>query len=858
MTHPDPSTTPGPAPAARTKSTSAPAPAATATASASATVTADSGTAATAKAAGSAPATAKAADSDTTTATASTTATTPVKVTASGTAADSAPATVTASADDRRAVTGKRRIAFAVHVADAGELPGLRTLLRSLALSDPALCEDVVVLHPGLPDAAFDTARRLHPRLIPRSAGGRDDVFRLDGYDTVVALTPDMVVLGRLDALLRLRTGVAAVPHPGPDGAPDPRGGVPDDGLLVIQRQDLGPVPPAAKDVPEGILVPLDSRADFRARRLQDDLPVPEDVVVLNFAGVPATRTGLAPAHAARDRFDLDDEAFRAAFLALPGAKHPDLLLHLALPFPDRSRPPIDLVRQLAEIHRGRGHHDLAVALLSEAVAGRPDLPRCHETLGVCLMALSRYEEAETHLLLATASPAFAPRAFGQLARLAWLLGRTEDARGYALAGLEADPTDANCRAWYARTSAMGSTGRASAAAPPGEQLAHVALFADGEENAGDKVLPEAVRSCFTADTGPDRWHQQHAHLLVDEAALERLNARRAVVVGGGGLFLPDTAPNGNSGWQWNIPDDVLARITAPLAVFAVGYNVFDGQRYRRERFAASLRALVERSAFFGLRNHGSVARVRELLPESLREKVRYQPCPTTVARHLDPRLAEPAAREDTVLVNCAYDRAGLRFGHDYGHFLAEMAAAIRAVSASAEVRYAAHMPADERFVDDLRREHGLTLPVEPLYLLSNDAIRDLYRRTRLVIGMRGHAGMIPFGCGTPVISLVSHPKLAYFLADIDRPDWGVSVHERALGDRLAERARAVLDDHTAAVADVHDRQRLLWSATRDNLARLRELTGLPDPFGDPGADPVVPSPRSAAKDHVTRPRDRA
>jgi hypothetical protein len=39
---------------------------------------------------------------------------------------------------------------------------------------------------------------------------------------------------------------------------------------------------------------------------------------------------------------------------------------------------------------------------------------------------------------------------------------------------------------------------------------------------------------------------------------------------------------------------------------------------------------------------------------------------------------------------------------------------------------------------------------------------------------MRGHAGMIPFGCGTPIISLVSHPKMAYFLADIERPEWGV------------------------------------------------------------------------------------
>ncbi|MFE7139034.1 polysaccharide pyruvyl transferase family protein [Streptomyces sp. NPDC057644] len=785
---------------------------------------------------------------------------------APGAVSGSAPVAGSASADDRRAVTGKRRIAFAVYVADAGRLPGLHALLRSLALSNPALCEDVVVLHPGLPDADFDAARRLHPRLIPRTAGGPHDVFGLDGYDTVLALTPAMVVLGRLDALLRLRTGVAAVPRPGPDGAPDPRGGVPGDGLLVIQRQDIDrPVPPAAaQDIPESLLVPLDSRYDFRALRLRDDLPVPEDVVVLNFADALTSCSG--PAHVARARHDLDDEAFRAAYLALPGAKHPDLLLHLALPFPDGARPPIDLVRQLAEIHRGRGRHDEAVALLSEAVAGRPDLPRCHETLGVCLMALSRYEEAETHLLLATASPDFAPRAFGQLARLAWLLGCTEDSRGYALAGLESDPTDANCRAWYARTSERSATGAAPPSAPPsappGEQLAHVALFADGDENAGDKVLPEAVRSCFTADTGPDRWHQQHAHLLVDEAGLERLNARRAVIVGGGGLFLPDTAPNGNSGWQWNIPDDVLARITAPLAVFAVGYNVFDGQRYRRERFAASLRALVERSAFFGLRNHGSVARVRELLPDSLREKVRYQPCPTTVARHLDPRLAEPAVREDTVLINCAYDRAGLRFGHDYGHFLAETAAAIRAISGAAEVRYAAHMPADERFVDDLRREHGLTLPVEPLYLLSNDAIRDLYRRTRLVVGMRGHAGMIPFGCGTPVISLVSHPKLAYFLADIDRPDWGVSVHERALGARLAERALAVLADHPAAVADVHDRQRMLWSVTRENLAMLRELTGLPDPFGDsdPFGDPdqapgpVVPTPRSAADEDRAAP----
>ena len=85
-------------------------------------------------------------------------------------------------------------------------------------------------------------------------------------------------------------------------------------------------------------------------------------------------------------------------------------------------------------------------------MADRPDLPRCHETLGISLMALSRYEEAEAHLQLATVSPDFAARAYGQLARLAWLLGRTADAHAYAREGLDADPTDGNCHAWYART----------------------------------------------------------------------------------------------------------------------------------------------------------------------------------------------------------------------------------------------------------------------------------------------------------------------------------------------------------------------------------------------------------------------
>ncbi|MFF0808287.1 polysaccharide pyruvyl transferase family protein [Streptomyces albogriseolus] len=732
-----------------------------------------------------------------------------------------------AQADDRSAVTGRRRIAFAVRT-DAAGLPGTAALLRSLALAAPNVCEDVVVLHPGLPDPAFDPLRRLHPRVVARRDGGLADLLRPAGYDTVVVLTPDTVVLGDIGPLLRLRHGVGAVPRAGAD---DVRGGLLD-GLLVVQRADLDDsllARLAAGEDPETVLEkvlnPVDGRYDFPAARLGDDLPVPPHVAVLRFpraSGVPAS----GPAAEVWRRFAPDDDAFRAAYCALPGEKHPELLAHLAPPLLTAC-PSLDLARTVAEVYRRQGRYDEAVEVLAPVVGDRLDAPRCQETLGVCLMALSRYAEAEARLLLAAASPDVAPRAYAQLARLAWILGRDEDARRYALEGLDADPTDAGCHAWQVRTRPeRAETDGGGEPAAAREQLAHVALFAEGRENAGDKVLPEAVRLCFGPDTGPRRWYAQPVHRLVDEAALEELNARRGVVVGGGGLFLPDTSPNGHSHWQWNVPDALLERLTAPLAVFAVGYNVFDGQLYRRTRFAESLRVLVERSAFFGLRNHGSIDRVRELLPAGLRDRVRYQPCPTTVARRLVPGWTDPAERTDTVLVNCAYDRAGLRFGHDYGHFLAQTAFALRGLRERADVRYAAHMPADERFVDDLRRVHGLTLPVEQLYERTNDDIRALFRTSRLVIGMRGHAGMIPFGCGTPILSLVSHPKLAYFLSDIGREEWGLSVHDRDLGPLLLERAAAVLDDHAGAVADVHAAQRPLWEVTRANLGELREVFG--------------------------------
>jgi Polysaccharide pyruvyl transferase len=329
---------------------------------------------------------------------------------------------------------------------------------------------------------------------------------------------------------------------------------------------------------------------------------------------------------------------------------------------------------------------------------------------------------------------------------------------------------------------------------------------------------------------------------VFDERSLKRVNTAEALIVGGGGLFLPDASPNGNSGWQWNIADGMLRRIDVPLVVFGVGYSMFEGQQFSGfsgGRFRHSLRTLVERSAFVGLRNHGSVNRVRDLLPGHLAERVRWQPCPTTITRlirdDIDLRALENDPDESpAVLLNCAYDRAGRRFGNGYGRFLSQLRDWVLSTRERAPVRYVAHSVDDEKLVADLRREHGLTLPVIAMYDLTAAEVRAVYRRAQLVVGMHGYAAMIPFGCGTPIISLISHPELAYFLDDIDRSDWGIPIQDPLLGGRLRELTADLLDSRAEVVADIGRIQQRLHQVTTRNV---RSLPSALQPGGRIGQD---------------------
>lgn len=348
-------------------------------------------------------------------------------------------------------------------------------------------------------------------------------------------------------------------------------------------------------------------------------------------------------------------------------------------------------------------------------------------------------------------------------------------------------------------------------------------------ENAGDILLFPAVRRTFDRLVGPMKWDLRELWPEVTARDVSWINKHSGgVVVGGGGLFLRDTAANKNSGWQWNVSEEHLGALEVPLVVYAVGYNRFRGQAEFDAVFETHLRSVVERSAFFGVRNHGSMRALRQYLPGELHDRVVWQPCPTTVLSYLhEDATARPQQSSRVLGLNLAFDRMDMRLGEDVDAVLASVARAARRLADSGwTIRLMVHDPTDAEVVPWLER-FDVPFTTVDLSCSTPASIIDAYRGIGLAIGMRGHAQMIPFGIGAGIISLISHDKMQWFLEDLGHPEWGLEVRHESLTEDLL----AAVEQFTEAPSERHeaaaDARSELWSVTRSNAERIRGILGV-------------------------------
>lgn len=347
------------------------------------------------------------------------------------------------------------------------------------------------------------------------------------------------------------------------------------------------------------------------------------------------------------------------------------------------------------------------------------------------------------------------------------------------------------------------------------QQITHLSAFTYG--NAGDTILPLALQDTWNFEQKSIKWKNQHVYPTVDNKMVDNFNKSKGIIIGGGGLFLKDTNKNNISGWQWPCSIEMIKKIKTPIILFAVGYNRFRGQEEFEPYFKENIVELTKKSVYIGLRNHGSINAVKNYLPKEMHSKLRFQPCMTTFLSKLYPDLCNYSEKENFVAINTAFDRSELRFGDKLGETLTNLAKAIKTISAKYPIKFYSHMPSDDAFIPFLK---AFKIKYEIIKLNSKhpaEIIKE-YAKPKLVIGMRGHAQMVPFGCKTPIVSIVSHNKLQWFLDDIDKPNWGVDVNSNNFQKELEERAFSSLNNTFEEIKFIEKKQNELFEISLKNV----------------------------------------
>lgn len=368
----------------------------------------------------------------------------------------------------------------------------------------------------------------------------------------------------------------------------------------------------------------------------------------------------------------------------------------------------------------------------------------------------------------------------------------------------------------------------------------------ENPSNAGDLALFQYTRLCFEQFGDQDCFTicgRRHLRTEVSDELIDEINGGYdAVLIGGGGLLMSGVNASESSGWQWNCSIERLRRLNVPIIVFAVGFNKFRRQPDFLPVFRKHLALTIEKSAFFGLRNHGSIAEVRALLPdERLGARIRWQPCPTTIAGLLTPFAAKGTAQTGEVAFNLATDRPEFRHRDGSDGILAEGARIADRLSADCALRPVGHTRSDRPFVDWAVSQEGL-LPARDFHRAPGllDLI-DFYAGMRAVIGMRGHAQMIPFGLGVPIVSLVSHEKLKYFLEDVGLEAFGVDMDGGSVAEDVARAMARIAADREGVTAMIRAQRQRLHDVTVANLSDIYKTLA--------GADPFVATIRPTGRD---------
>lgn len=277
---------------------------------------------------------------------------------------------------------------------------------------------------------------------------------------------------------------------------------------------------------------------------------------------------------------------------------------------------------------------------------------------------------------------------------------------------------------------------------------------------------------------------------------IERINDTcDLMLLGGGGMIFHRPEDSSKSGWQFNIALEDLQRIRIPLATYAIGYNAFHFDALKLVSGAMDhLKATQAKAALFSVRNEGSkAALVRGGLDG---DRIDVIPDPGMYIKPHAFTLPEQKNGAIKIGLNWAGDRPHFRFAEPWEanrtaliQSLCEAFLKFERENGPVQIYFIPHLVdrIDSDVWPEFKKhlgERAINLEdaaphIYPPSFAQSAFLADTYRQMDMVIGMRGHANIVPFGQGVPTIGLGSHDKVGFFLKEVGLDSYWLSTQDQ-------------------------------------------------------------------------------
>lgn len=302
----------------------------------------------------------------------------------------------------------------------------------------------------------------------------------------------------------------------------------------------------------------------------------------------------------------------------------------------------------------------------------------------------------------------------------------------------------------------------------------------NGKSNSGDFFLGPATKWKFENIIGEDiAWTNYDMRKVTTEKDIEFFNTFDYLILGGGGLLLPDTNPNSVSCWQWAIREELIKKIKPDIYVLSIGYNLFYGQTVcmpnrnsnqetpqRLEIFKGNMETLINQSKHFTMRHNGDCEELKKLVSENVHDKINFEFCP--VLEYVKEKH-HPSFKNDKIYhtFELKDDRINRRYHKKTQvKFYTQLLEYVYSLMRDGE-KIAVMSHDGSRSFAHFLQQNGVPFAFLDNSVANEQKIINNYSVVKKLYCMAGHSQMTAHALGVDYFSLIAHDKLEYFLKDV-------------------------------------------------------------------------------------------